>query len=115
MTLLPTIFHPSRAPLQNENERERIVLCRWVMNTRRNVLTRCGWTFGHSRAPETLRLCASAVKAPSFPSPLRARSAASLTGSKSMTGVHGWKAKRKRAERTGSRPQENPTGLFNKA
>jgi hypothetical protein len=68
MTARPTILTTIRAPLQKVNERERDVLSRWANSQGWNVLTRCGWSFGHSRAPQSLRLCGDpsfAVFAPS--------------------------------------------------
>jgi hypothetical protein len=36
------------------------VLSWWANSQGRNALTRCGWSFRHNRAPQSLRLCVSA-------------------------------------------------------
>jgi hypothetical protein len=115
MTARPTILTTIRAPLQKVNERERDVLSRWANSQGWNVLTRCGWSFGHSRAPQSLRLCASAVILPSPSSPLRAKNVLCGQFSALTTRARAQKGKRKGEKRPGSRLQEHPTGLFNNA
>jgi hypothetical protein len=115
MTSPSTLLTMTNARLQKWNERQRGVLPGLAIPQGRIVLGRGGWSFRHRRAPQSLRLCASAVNNPSPPSLLHGKNVLPAKPSRWTARAPGQKGKRKGEERTERTPQKHLTGLFNNA